>query len=57
MADYVGPWGRPYYESVAYDEPPPENELKYLQDVMGEMEKDVKALQKRIAELKAKPKE
>jgi hypothetical protein len=57
MADYVGPWGRSNYSSVPNDQTAPQNELEYLRGMMGDMEKEMKALQKRIRELEAKPKE
>ena len=57
MADYAGPWGRQDYNPVMYEEAAPQDELEYLRGVMGEMEKEMKALQKQINQLEAKPKE
>ena len=53
MADYVGPWGRSNYGPVTHQEPAPKDEQEYLRGVMGDMEREMKALQKRIAELEA----
>jgi hypothetical protein len=57
MADYVGPWGPSDYGPVTYEGPAPKDELEYLRAVMGDMEREMKALQKRIVELEGKPKE
>jgi hypothetical protein len=54
MADYVGPWGRSYYAPVAYAERDPQEELEYLRGMLGDMEREMNALQKQIKELEAK---
>lgn len=53
-AGYAGPGADPYYAPLAYGEPAPQDELSYLRNVMGDMEKEMKALQSRIRELEAK---
>lgn len=56
-ADYAGPWGRQDYYPVTYREPDARNELDYLRGVLGDMEKEMTALQERITEIEAKRKE